>query len=268
MACRKTHPGSNRKARAERLREWFDLQLQLVDVIVARRNLSYQEAITSYTNLPRRFGFALHDGGSNAAEWPGYLRRMSTSCTRSARLGCTETFARTHLQPWASIERKREFGCFNFVPPDDRGLVRIHFAPKDNEGGRGPLSRTKVERRRSELTEMFDYIRHDYPQARYVVGVSWLYNLEAYRRLFPAEYGASRKIFKRRPMTLTGGSTWGQFLDHNENIKPELRDRFLANLRQINFRALWELFPLPAMITRAPLPVFYNFYAIGRQAHD
>ena len=142
-------------------------------------------------------------------------------------------------------------------------MVRIHFAPIDKGGGTGPLSRAKVEVRRSELTEMFDCIRHDHPQARYVVGVSWLYNLEAYRRLFPTEYGESRKIFKRQPMTLTGGSSWGQFLDHNDTIKPELRDKFLGNLQQINFDTLWELFPLPAMITRAPLPAFYDFYSIS-----
>ena len=62
-------------------------------------------------------------------------------------------------------------------------------------------------------------------------------------------------------MTLTGGSWWGQFVDDNESVNPALRDRFCANLQYLRLDALWSLFPLPAMITRAPLQAFYDFYA-------
>ena len=55
---------------------------------------------------------------------------------------------------------------------------------------------------------------------------------------------------------------WGQFLDHRERIKPELREVFLQNLSKLDMDNLWRVFPLPALITNAPVEVFYDFYDV------
>ena len=122
---------------------------------------------------------------------------------------------------------QRQFGCFSCDPPDTDGMVRIHFTNRDADGI-GPLSRTKIETRRQELQAMFTYVQQTYAHATAVRGGSWLYHLEAYRRLFPPVYGDSREVLEGISH-FQGTSSWGQFLDHREGVKPALREQFLEN---------------------------------------
>ncbi|HEY9218163.1 MAG TPA: hypothetical protein VIO94_08945, partial [Phenylobacterium sp.] len=152
-----------------------------------------------------------------------------------------------------------EFGCFSYEPPDANGAVRIHFHNRDSADGTGPLTQAKAPARMAELQAMFAHVETVHPQARAVRGGSWLYNLEAYRRLFPPAYGASRRAPER--VSLSGTSSWGQLLDHTEAVKPAVRDAFLARLPELDPAAPWRVFPLPALRTQAPLALFGPFYA-------
>jgi len=82
-----------------------------------------------------------------------------------------------------------------------------------------------------------------------------------YRRLFPAEFVTS---CKRPPgeRPLHGGSTWGQFVDFRDHVKPGVRDLFLARLHASDFDAehAWEAFPYPVLKTSAPFEVFCREY--------
>jgi hypothetical protein len=97
----------------------------------------------------------------------------------------------------AQRERHTRFGCFSFelLAPGD--VLRIHFSNRDSAGDCGPLVRAKADRRVEELREMFGYIRTHHQSTRTVRGGSWLYNLEAYRRLFPPEYDTRRPFSNR-----------------------------------------------------------------------
>jgi hypothetical protein len=108
---------------------------------------------------------------------------------------------------------------------------------------------------------MFTYIKQTYADAKEVRGGSWLYHLEAYRRIFPPVYGASRKV-QQGNARFQGTSSWGQFLDHREGVKPALREQFLENLKKLDLHRLWEVFPLPACRAHAPMQAFYDFYNI------
>jgi len=113
---------------------------------------------------------------------------------------------------------------------------------------------------------MFTYVQQTYAEARAVRGGSWLYHLEAYRRLFPPVYGESRAV-QEGATHFQGTSSWGQFLDHREGVKPALRAQFLENLKKLDLQRLWEAFPLPACSAHAPIQAFYDFYhlvAVGR----
>jgi hypothetical protein len=112
-----------------------------------------------------------------------------------------------------------------------------------------------------ELHVMFTYVRHTYAAAKAVRGGSWLYNLDAYRRLFPPVYGESRTV-QEGTGHLQGTSSWGQFLDYREGVKPALRTQFLARLTQLNIHRLWEAFPLPTYNTQAPIQAFYDLYQV------
>jgi hypothetical protein len=245
-----------RRLRVERLRDWFALQLDFCEALVSKSTLSPHAALTFYTNLHRRFGFGRAAKDSCVPEWDGFVRDLVALRTREERIEHTQTFARSHLTTWQSAA-DAWFGCFGFDAPKE-GVVRIHFAPNDSADGSGPLSSLKRASRAAELAEMFAFIRAHYAaDARYVAGGSWLYQLEAYRRLFPARYLASLRIHDA-PRSLDGGAWWGQFVDHDENVVEARVRRFSANLVRLDPTRLWNVFPLPAMIARADIEAFYQ----------
>ena len=108
---------------------------------------------------------------------------------------------------------------------------------------------------------MFTYVKQTYANAKAVRGGSWLYHLEAYRRLFPPVYGDSREVLEGTAR-FQGTSSWGQFLDHHEAVKPALREQFLANLATLDLQRLWEVFPLPTYSAQAPIQAFYDWYHV------
>ena len=123
----------------------------------------------------------------------------------------------------------------------------------------GPLAYEKQTRRRADLTAMVKDIRARHPDARAIRGRSWLYNLEAYRRLFPADYAASAKP-ETGVVNLHGNSSWGQMIDSREAVRPEFRATLLANLAVIDPEAPWRAFPLQVLRVTAPIASFETFY--------
>jgi hypothetical protein len=92
------------------------------------------------------------------------------------------------------------------------------------------------------------------------VGASWLYNLDAYRRLFPVSYLSTARVitdrFQHMPL-------WGQFLDREGAIKETATLQFLARLeRQSSLARLDQCFPLQALSVNASVQDFYGFYGI------
>jgi hypothetical protein len=138
--------------------------------------------------------------------------------------------------------------------------VRIHFDNVEPDEETGPLARTRIEARRAELVAMFGFVRERHPEAKSVYGGSWLYNLEAYRRLFPSAYGDSRRPPERA--RLSGTSSWGQFLDRRGGLKADLAARLIAGLDTLDLQAPWRAFPLPTLATEAPIETFYAFYGV------
>ena len=251
-----------RAERAERLRDYFDLQLRFAEAVAATATLPLSEAVFQCTNFYRRFGLGHLQGAPIAPEWTTYTAHLMTLETQEHRVAWTQVFF-AQSPPESLPPGQRQFGCFSCDPPDADGMVRIHFANSDHDGI-SPLSRTKIETRRQELQAMFTYVQQTYAEAQAVRGGSWLYNLEAYRRLFPPVYGDSRAV-QEGTSRFQGTSSWGQFLDHREGVKPALRAQFLENLNKLDRQRLWEVFPLPACSTHAPIQAFYDFYHIDEE---
>jgi hypothetical protein len=253
-------PDPERRARAERLGDYFALQLRFAENMAVRAKISLAESLTLHTNLRRRLGLGHGGVGPAPPEWLAYLGEMERQATSEQRLDRTKTSYLTAPEDIPPADQ-RTFGCFGCDPPDAAGVLRIHFNNRDSTDDIGPLSRAKTPRRLGELETMFAFVREAWPAANTVQGGSWLYNLEAYRRLFPAAYGESRRP-PPGPVRLSGTSSWGQFLDHREAIKPDLREAFLHNLETIDVAAPWRAFPLPALRTSAPIEIFYDRYGV------
>jgi hypothetical protein len=267
MACRDDQrrsgmpETSSRAARAARLRGYFDLQLRFAGAIARVAAVPVGDAIGLYTNFHRRFGLGPIEAVPASAVWQSYIDGLLDCRSHEQRVDWTQAFyARSPEERLAANERP--FGCFSCTPPSAQGVVRFHFANRDSDDGVGPLGSAKRDDRTRELAAMFAFIHAAYPAATTVRGLSWLYHVEAYRRLFPPEFGASRKLPEQR-LRLNGTSSWGQFLDHHDAIKPALRDAFLRNLAHLDVDRPWRAFPLPALVAETPIERFYVHYGVA-----
>ena len=149
--------------------------------------------------------------------------------------------------------------CFTFAYwPDDR-LVRLHFS-NDRDGT--ALRPETVEDRRRELRAIFSTIAAEHPEAEVVRGTSWLYNLDAYRRLFPPGFVADLRP-TGKPHQFA--ALWAQFIDRHGVVKPALAERFLAAVDVAgSVDALDAAFPLDALAATAGVEIFFDDLGIDR----
>jgi hypothetical protein len=255
--------GPGRAERAVRLRDYFALQLQFAEVVAAKAALPLVEMVEQYTNFYRRFGFGIWQDAPRVPAWDHYKAHLQTLETHDKRLAWTQAFY-AQLPPERLPAGRQQFGCFGCDPPDADGRVRIHFTNHDTDGT-SPLSQAKMGARRQDLQALFTYVQHTHAgAARSVLGGSWLYHLEAYRRLFPPVYGESR-VVQEGNAHLQGQTCWGQFLDHHNAVRPALREQLLANLATVDVQRLWKAFPVPTYHVQAPIQAFYDLYQVGAQ---
>ena len=247
-------------AAAETARGHFGLQLHFAETLAARKPMALAEAITYHTNLHRRFAYGNLSKQNADPEFLALVNRLVALPDHAARLDLTvAAFARRDEE--GLPPHLFDFGCFRCEAPDQRGHVRIHFGNRDSDDGRGPLDRSKTARRRDELTRMIRFLAETYPDAKAVDGGSWLYNTEAYRRLFPAEFVNSRTPLEG-PRPTHGSSSWGQFVDFRGRAKPEIADTFMQNLKVLDAQQPWLAFPLPVLMTTAPFGAFRREYGV------
>ena len=149
------------------------------------------------------------------------------------------------------------FGCFSYSRlSGDR--IRLHF----ENAGTDEHSSLGIDRRGQRLADLaalFGHVRQTLGQSVQVVGASWLYNLDAYRRLFPIPYLATAHVIHRfRNMPL-----WGQFLDRHGEIKESMTRPFLERLEcQSSLDSVGECFPFQVLSVQASVLEFYDFYGI------
>ena len=249
-----------RVAIASQWRDYFEAQLRFAQQLAELKDLDYRHSITFHTTLHRRFGFGRIIDGRVADGWRRYVERLAVLETIDAQVAWTQRFyidAAAERPP----EGERQFGCFGYDRPDERGQIRIHFGNLDSGDGCGPLHHTKIERRRAELKSMFTHVRKNHGDAIGVLGKSWLYHLPAYRRLFPDNYGESSALLTSGH-SFDGLSSWGQFLDHAGHVKIAVRDAFLKNLPELDADHPYRVFPYPVLKAEAAIADFYEMYEV------
>lgn len=251
--------GQNGIEAAEIARGFFGLQLHYADVLSARAGIPLADAVTWHTNLHRLFAY-----GNLAKQPPApdFLALVHTALADPAtRLDTIiAAYAIRPPDPWPAdrFPFGRHFAC---EAPNAEGQVRIHFRNRFNRDAIGPLHPANMPQRRADLTAMFGHVAKTWPETREIIGGSWLYNTEAYCRLFPAEYGASRTPLLG-PRPIHGLSTWGQFLDFRGALKLQVGDRFRQNLASLDVTQPWLSFPYQVLATRAPFDAFRREYSL------
>lgn len=234
-------------------RRFFELQLEFARTVSALSGLPYARAVLDYTNLYVRFGLGRQPDEAHRA-WAEYVHGLEHARDASE---WTYGFYLRHAHLDASPPVAATFGCFGYAITGDR--IRLHFRNAETDGG-SPLASGRRNERTAELRALFGQVKRTVPDTVRVIGASWLYNLDAYRRLFPPSYVASAHVlrdrFQRMPL-------WGQFLDRRGAVRESAARPFLEGLaRQRGMDGLERCFPLQALGVEAPVRDFYDFYGV------
>ena len=233
---------------------FFDLQVGFARTVAGLSELPLGFSLFAYTNLFVRFGLGRRPDES-AAGWQEYVAGLSGAGDVSE---WTYSFYLRRAQLDSSPALVASVGCFGYGRLDgDR--IRLHFRNAETDE-HGPLGIARRDRRIAELRALFEHAKRTEDQSVRVVGASWLYNLEAYRRLFPPSYLATAQVlrdrFQRMPL-------WGQFLDRNGDVNEHLAQPFRARLqRQMGVEGLEHCFPFQVIGVEAPISEFCDFYGV------
>ena len=232
----------------------FDLQLQFAEAVTRISGTPLSRALFEYTNLFIRFG-AGRDFDPAHPIWQEYLAGLEDAGDRS------EWTYRFYLQRPESMARPvviASVGCFSCARLS-ADQIRLHFEnvePVEHS----PLAKDRVDRRRAELAGLFAHVKRTTTEPRSMVGASWLYNLDAYRRLFPPTYVATARP---HPGRFRHMPRWGQFVDRHRQVRESMTRPFLERLsRQSTMDDLEQCFPLRILRVEAPVSDFYEFYGV------
>jgi hypothetical protein len=239
-------------------RAFFHVQLRFVQRLVERFALDPAVALQQYTTFTRtiavehrEFYLAGLQAAADATEWAYQWDLLQRA---------------PGPQPDDQLLYGRAlFGCFHYSVHNDRQgeatVIRPHFIKNDRPGLHA-LGRERLATRRAEVRRMFVHIQEHVPMAKTVLGHSWLYNLAAYRRVYPAVYTAALPVVQRDEFQYL--SLWGQCFDRNWQPKPAVTDEVLRRLAVLEDLAqLRFCFPYAVRRPQCAIDEFYTYFAIA-----
>ena len=233
---------------------FFDLQFQFAETVAVLSGLPRARTLLEYTNFYIRFGLGRGFDPANPS-WQEYLAGLGDS---PDGLDWTYRFyvMRSGTPPPSTAVAT--FGCFSYGWLSGE-RIRLHFQNAETDG-RSPLALDRRDQRMAELATLVAHARGTGRHPLRLVGASWLYNLDAYRRLFPPSYLATAQVirgrFQRMPL-------WGQFVDRHGKIRDDLAHQLLDRLgRQSAVEDLDDCFPFQVLSLEAPVTDFCDFYGV------
>jgi hypothetical protein len=234
--------------------KFFGLQLTFARKITQLTKQPYHDTVLNLTALYRILGLDWSLDPRHPV-WQTYLKGLHQEGSD------TDWSYQFYLERADQIPsyNKPRWGCFSYEYWSERRMIHLHFANLDGSGY-GPLSHQRKEARLAELWSMFMHIKRVHLDAVAVHGSSWLYNVEAYCRLFPVEFRLSARTDTPH---LIARSLWGQFLRHDGRLNEERAEVFLDRLNRLEEEHHYaQCFPYQVLITEAPISLFYTFYGL------
>lgn len=233
---------------------FFDLQFQFAEAAAGLAGQPLQQALLEYTNFYVRFGLGRGFDPAHPG-WQEYLARLRD--THDQR-DSTYRFYVERASAMAAPGVVATFGCFAYARlSDDR--IRLHFENAERDES-SPLAVERRGQRLADLTALFEHVKRTTREPPRVVGASWLYNLDAYRRLFPKSYLATARALHHRFRHLP---LWGQFVNRRGALKEAMARQLLERLgRLARLDELDQCFPFQVLGLEAPASEFYEFYGV------
>lgn len=252
-----------REAAAMKFSKQVELRLRFCEAIAEKKDIPLADAFDKYSDMLRRVGDVNEtDVPDVVNEWRKRIAGVAELPSHSERLNkLVQLYIESDMP---NIEHGDEpYYPFLYSYDEFSKTISPHFGTlsitDDRGDGPGILSHQRLEEMRGKLRAMFTEIKRDHPDAEYVRGRSWLYGLEAYRRLYPQEYGESRTL---RTIGYNGGARWGQFLNAKGELNTERATQFLENLNNLDPENPAGVFPMQTYEVRAPIAAFYREYGI------
>jgi hypothetical protein len=237
---------------------YFGLQVSYARTMAALTHQSLAVALMAQTSLYKLLGAP----GAFDPDEPIWRELVACVDERANTEDQSSAIYQYYLKRYPAIPtfgEERHWGCFAFEWRPVQRAIRIHFSNEDAPEF-GPLSRNRVATRLNELGAMFAVVRAERPDAERVIGGSWLYALDAYRRLFPPSFSASAAPDEPH---LQYRALWGQFLRHDWSMNQPRAEEFLARIARLSDPARYaECFPCQVLLTSAPVGDFYAFYGV------
>lgn len=240
-------------------REYFELQFAFAEALAQATGRPLLEMAQKYT--PMLYGnVATYDEATDT-------RTVLPDITEDTILDRSyENYLKTVVEHPISYNRGTRFGCFYYDYDDESDTaVKLHFINAEYDTV-GPLSSEKLESRTQELIDLLRSIKEKRPGTEVIKGNSWLYNIEAYLRLFPESYRESLKPNEDPSQWARGTTIWGQFLDSDCGVKTELSDLLLERARTFKpDTPMTELLAPPLMLPlkgEGSIAEFYEKYGI------
>jgi len=247
--------------------EYFSLQLEYAKRAVHTSKIPLEQALMEFTSFWRK----IHDHRLlkiNKTEWSfdpktPQWQELSDRINNNelADIVAYDLYLRNDNSTEAG---KQYFGCFRYdfisQVDDDYKLIKIHFKNRDNSS-QGPLSKERQSARLQDLKRMFEFIGENHPEAKVVIGGSWLYNLKSYQRLFPKAFTSNMKV-EEIPFPRTSG-IWGQFLNSEGQVNEKIKCSFLLKVDNANnTEELLECFEFKILFARTIIENFYSHLEI------
>ncbi len=238
-------------------RAFFGLQIAFARRLVEHAAIPLAEALQRYTTFASSIA---------AVHWAEYLAGFQ------AAVDPTEwayQWDRAQRAPGpqpddSTLYGRALFGCFHYTVRHDRKgnatIIRPHFI-KNDQPGRHALGRERLAVRRAEVRRMFVHIQEHVPLAEMVLGHSWLYNLNAYRRVYPPLYTTQLPAVHQDEFQYL--SLWGQCFDRNWQPKRLVTEELLRRLDALDDLAnLRSCFPYQVRRPQCAIHTFYHFFDI------
>jgi len=233
---------------------FFDLQLSFAEKVAELSGLPYAHAVLGYTNFYIRFGLGRAFDPAHP-RWREYVEGLGDG---NDRQDWTYRFYLARPHAVAPPGLVASFGCFSYAwLSEDR--IRLHFQNAETDG-LSPLRMERRDQRRSELAALFADVRRTRGIPVRVVGASWLYNIVAYRRLFPEAYLATARVAERRFRHMP---LWGQFVNRHGDVREDAVRQFRDRLaQQSTLEHVDECFPFQVLRLESPAAEFYDFFGV------
>jgi len=240
-------------------KDFFKLQLDFINLIKDHFNKDLKKCLFFYTCFyVRLLGFHdEHPPDEKDKRWQKIINKLP-----SDKNLWIDYFYKGYIKfeknkPKQKKDNQVRFGrfsVFSYSYHKDENAFELHFGNRDPKGN---LGRDRVSQRMFELKKMFKSMKSCKKRGAKVYLRTWLFNINAFQRLFPKEFWHSAGLWNKQ--LAQDLAHWGQFVDRKGNFKKELAKILLKKAKKKR-KYINEYFPLPCKRSEVDQKAFYRFY--------